>query len=366
MGTQVFVSHSSKDHKLAMTICGALEKRGCPCWISSRDIGAGENFQEAIVGAIKSAKAMVLVFSRNANDSAEIKKELALASEYGVVVIPVRAEDVIPTGAFKYELSTRQWVDLFQNWEQAIERLADQINRIGGTGNDPAPARPLPVETRKPRGLALALGFTLLAVVIAGGGLWWMRSNGPVTLPQVKAKAGAESTKSTALELRAAPATLTGEEVAALLIKNNFYDARRNAGGRGVKHQYAAAVVGTAAVVNDAATKLMWQKGGSGENLNRAGAAGYIEKLNADKFGGFSDWRLPTLEEAMSLVEPPAQPPVQGACLIDPVFQRPPFMTWTADKSTVEDRGFVVYFCDGALSGERESFNAHVRAVRGL
>ena len=62
---------------------------------------------------------MVLVFSRNANDSAEIKKELALASEYRIIVIPVRAEDIVPTGAFKYELATRQWVDLFANWEQA-------------------------------------------------------------------------------------------------------------------------------------------------------------------------------------------------------------------------------------------------------
>src|SRR4051794_22413256 len=129
MAAPIFVSHSSKDHKLAMTIAAALERRGHACWISSRDIGAGENFQEAIVGAIRATRAMVLVFSRSANDSAEIKKELALASEHGIIVIPVRAEKVIPTGAFEYELATRQWVDLFENWEQAIERLCEQIGR---------------------------------------------------------------------------------------------------------------------------------------------------------------------------------------------------------------------------------------------
>ncbi len=59
MGGVVFISHSSEDRK------PALEARNIRCWISSRDIGPGENFQEAIVGAIAAAAAaaMVLVFT---------------------------------------------------------------------------------------------------------------------------------------------------------------------------------------------------------------------------------------------------------------------------------------------------------------
>src|SRR6185312_6942489 len=49
----VFISHSSRDRKIAQTIAAALEHRGFRCWISSRDIGPGENFQEAIVRAIR-------------------------------------------------------------------------------------------------------------------------------------------------------------------------------------------------------------------------------------------------------------------------------------------------------------------------
>ena len=40
-----------------------LERHGLACWVASRDIGPGENFQEAIVKAIRSARAMVLVFT---------------------------------------------------------------------------------------------------------------------------------------------------------------------------------------------------------------------------------------------------------------------------------------------------------------
>ena len=30
----------------------------------------------------------------------------------------------------------------------------------------------------------------------------------------------------------------------------------------------------------------------------------YIQKTNAETYGGYNDWRLPTLEEGMSLMEP--------------------------------------------------------------
>jgi hypothetical protein len=55
MTAQVFLSYSSKDQKVAQTICAALENRGLNCWISSRDVGPGQNFQEAIVKAIRAA-----------------------------------------------------------------------------------------------------------------------------------------------------------------------------------------------------------------------------------------------------------------------------------------------------------------------
>lgn len=122
MGT-VFVSHSSKDRETALRICGALEEKGIRCWISSRDIGPGENFGAAIVRAIRAAKVMLLVFSANAAASDEIKKELVLAGQSRLSVIPARIEDVAPEGAFAYEFATRQWVDLFADWDHEISRL---------------------------------------------------------------------------------------------------------------------------------------------------------------------------------------------------------------------------------------------------
>ena len=52
MDKYVFISFASKDRQIAMTICDALEHRGIGCWISSRDIQPGGNFQIEIVHAI--------------------------------------------------------------------------------------------------------------------------------------------------------------------------------------------------------------------------------------------------------------------------------------------------------------------------
>jgi hypothetical protein len=70
---------------------------------------------------------MVLVFTANANNSNEIKKELALASQNNLVVIPVRIEDVTPNEAFAYEFATRQWIDLFGDWESSVAHLVELI-----------------------------------------------------------------------------------------------------------------------------------------------------------------------------------------------------------------------------------------------
>lgn len=147
MGALVFISHSSQDHEVAIRACEALEHRGLGCWLASRDVGPGENFQEAIVKAICAVRAMVLVFTGSANNSDEIKKEIALASHYHLAVIPVRVEDVLPSGAFLYELSTRQWIDAFEDWDRAMSRLADQI---GGMASGPAAAPAAPAASTDP------------------------------------------------------------------------------------------------------------------------------------------------------------------------------------------------------------------------
>jgi hypothetical protein len=189
MSAPIFISFASKDHAVAETICSALEKRGFGCWISSRNIDPGDNFQTAIVHAIRSAKVMILVFSANSNNSDEIKKELALASQSHLVVIPVRVEDVTPDEAFAYEFATRQWIDAFDDWERSIGRLAELLSRAGGLQPDAAvsvdaipqsprrdappaqqPDAPMGRSEALPRGASRNRYSRAILAVIGGGG----------------------------------------------------------------------------------------------------------------------------------------------------------------------------------------------------
>jgi adenylate cyclase len=104
-----------------------LEKRQLPRWLAGRDIGPGQNFQEAITRAIRSARALVFLFSPHANDSGELKKELALASQHQIPVFPIRIASARPDDALAYEFATRQWIDLIDDVDAGLEQLATHI-----------------------------------------------------------------------------------------------------------------------------------------------------------------------------------------------------------------------------------------------
>ena len=128
---------------------------------------------------------MLLVFSGHANNSIEVKKEIALASRYNVIVVPVRVEDVVPNDALTYELAVRQWIDLFDDWEHAIERLVVHLSTMvhpeaPAASRAPAsearptvtPVAAAPRPARRSR--LLPLLAVLFAVLFLGtGGLAW-------------------------------------------------------------------------------------------------------------------------------------------------------------------------------------------------
>jgi tetratricopeptide (TPR) repeat protein len=171
----VFVSYATADRKQALSVCKAIERRGISCWISTRDVQPGENYQEAIVRALRSARAMVLVFSDAANNSDEIKKELSLASRYHIPVMALRIEDVEPSDAFAYELSTRQWIDAFTGWDKSIDALVHRLSNIGSADKQPALSPAAPHRGPRSSRAAIIAGAAMLLFLIAAAGWWWLR-----------------------------------------------------------------------------------------------------------------------------------------------------------------------------------------------
>jgi Tfp pilus assembly protein PilF len=187
----VFVSYATADRKQALAVCEAIERRGPACWLSTRDVEPGENYQEAIVRSIRNARAMVLVFSEAANNSDEIKKELSLASRYHVPVLALRIEDVEPSDAFAYELSTRQWIDAFDGWDKSIDSLVRTLAHLTGAQGKHSAARPRAGHYRRmlPASRRSLIIIAAVAVVLAvGAGAWFLVRPGvaPASSVQVR------------------------------------------------------------------------------------------------------------------------------------------------------------------------------------
>ena len=159
--------------------------------------------------------------------------------------------------------------------------------------------------------------------------------------------------------LRRTPGILTAEQVKTMLVRQGIYDSRWNASAAGCEPRYATQLAGDAILVVDGEHGLTWQRAASPNPLTFDGAEAYLHALNADDFAGVSDWRLPTLEEAGTLLAPA----LHAGIHLDPVFEKGASFIWTADRHP-DDGVWMVYFADGQVACERESFNAWVRAVR--
>ena len=125
--------------------------------------------------------------------------------------------------------------------------------------------------------------------------------------------------------LRATGTVLTEEEVAGLAAQHNFYDSRHNPQGT---FNNALVDNGDGLTVTDQVTGLMWQRGGCDLTTSR-NVQKYVEELNRQRFAGFADWRLPTMEEAFSLLEP--QVNEKGAHL-HPCFSKEQPFVFLADQ----------------------------------
>ncbi len=96
------------------------------------------------------------------------------------------------------------------------------------------------------------------------------------------------------------PGLINDDELAGVLKKWNFFDSECNPSGRFAN---AFVSIDDPQVIVDQRTSLMWQRDGLDINSIRTMQKN-IDKINKNNFAGFSDWRLPTMEEAMSLMEP--------------------------------------------------------------
>jgi hypothetical protein len=197
MAHDVFVSHSSKDKPVADAICANLEAAGVRCWIAPRDIAPGEDWPTAITNAIAQSRVMVLVFSASSNSSEDVGRELFLASNNKLIIIPFKIENIEPEPGKQYYLARTHWLDAMNPpTKEQISVLVRRVKSILSALNpgmpdqvepvreQPAPPPVIPAASQIRRNLsAFWIAGALLIVGIIAAILYVWRSNWPQASP---------------------------------------------------------------------------------------------------------------------------------------------------------------------------------------
>jgi len=111
--------------------------------------------------------------------------------------------------------------------------------------------------------------------------------------------------------------------------------------------------------VTDANTGLMWQQGEAG-SMNWEDALTYCEALS---LAGYTDWRLPNIEELKSITDDSFYMPAIDTKYF-PEAQSLFYWSSTTDASSASDALYVV-FSDGLSLSYFKSGPCYVRCVRG-
>lgn len=151
---------------------------------------------------------------------------------------------------------------------------------------------------------------------------------------------------------------LSKGEVIKMIKEKCFFDSNWNRDGE-FRNQFELKSFSTGQVVIDAAVGLMWHPGGTPGFMSLEKAVKWLEELNNSCYAGFYDWRLPTLEEAASLLQ---QRKDKSSFYIGANFSVEQQCIYTGDRID-ETRVWLVDFKEGNVFSDFPNYG-YIRPVR--
>lgn len=87
-----------------------LENHNYKCFISSRDLIAGQEYASQLVDNIAGSTAVVLLLSKSSNESPHVLREVECAVSRKIPIMVYTLEDVNLSKSMSYYLMTHQWI----------------------------------------------------------------------------------------------------------------------------------------------------------------------------------------------------------------------------------------------------------------
>lgn len=219
MAHDVFISHSHVDKAIADAVCATLESNKIRCWIAPRDIAPGVDWPTSISTAISKSRVFILIFSENSNRSEDVGRELILAANSNLVIIPFRIENAIPEPGKQYYLARTHWLDAMNPpTQEQIENLVAAVkifltkrekSKLVGLNKITTPGESFTYESknekliseRKSRSKRLLAGIIAFVLVIALTiTVWWFNNQKRSLKPPVEENMVAAITNTATLQ----------------------------------------------------------------------------------------------------------------------------------------------------------------------
>lgn len=179
-GPRLFVSHASADAARARQLVDALQAAGCTVWWDGMLTG-GEAYQTSIETMLHAADAVIVLWSKQANDSHWVRDEATVGRDRGRL-IPLSLDGSLPPLGFRQlhviDLSGWQGKADGTGFAQVLAAIASIAGKDPAV---PAPPKRVASDAPPPAGLNrrwLIGGGAGLAVAAAAG--WMLLRPGPV------------------------------------------------------------------------------------------------------------------------------------------------------------------------------------------
>lgn len=131
MAHEVYICYNEKDQAIADDICTALEENSIKCWFKARDLGVGHLMDE-IITAISCSELMILVFSKNVQDSHFVNTEVDIAFSEDLQILIYKIDESPLEGSLGFFLQNKACLDVSENPKDNIELLLNETYKLLG------------------------------------------------------------------------------------------------------------------------------------------------------------------------------------------------------------------------------------------
>lgn len=111
VSTSIFISHSSKDKKVARGVAEHLRRQGWQVWIDETGIAGGKAWRAELAQALKRSSVVVVLVTMESMLSKWVVREVEVADDLEKPIIPVVVEDVPYSDSLRIILNRVQRVD---------------------------------------------------------------------------------------------------------------------------------------------------------------------------------------------------------------------------------------------------------------